>query len=85
MTRRSDPTGQPEPATALMSVNDWGGTGLTTLIIRSAAWILVRAFIGVLATTTLVPMGLFEKRRGRLATPAAVAKARTASTVPTMM
>src|SRR6185503_14961565 len=78
-------TRAPLPTTCLMSVNDSGGSGLTALSVRSDSEIRVRAPIVLFATTTFVPVTLEEKSSGRLATPAAAAKARTASTEPTMM
>src|ERR1700687_2490692 len=83
-----DPAGMstraPLPATRAISVNDCGGTGLKAVSCRSEAWILVRAEIFVLATTTLVPAAVCWKR-DRLARPAAVAKASTARIAPTTM
>src|SRR6266567_7735196 len=78
-------TRAPLPTTCLMSVKDCGGIGLTALRVRSDSWMRVRAPMLFLATTTLAPLAAEEKSMGRLATPAAAAKARTARIEPTMM
>jgi hypothetical protein len=67
-----------------MSVKDSGGAGDIVLSSRSDDWILVRAVMPFLATTTLVPV-VDEESSGRLATAAAVPKAITARIDPTTM
>src|ERR1700716_951159 len=73
------------PATALISGKYWGGGGATEASWRSDAWILVRALMLFLATTTFVPAALLVGSRERLARPAAVANASTARIAPITM
>src|SRR6266550_3199769 len=75
---------EPLPATSLTAANAWGGGWLMLLMVRSEAWITVRALMSWLATTTFVPVEL-PWISGRLAIPAAVANASTASTAPMTM
>src|SRR6266851_7454587 len=70
-------TRAPLPSTDLMSKNASFGTGVITAVVRSEAWIWVRAAMAFFATTTFVPIAADEKRKGRLATPAAVTNAST--------
>src|SRR3989441_9481050 len=70
-------TRAPFPATALTSKNAWGGTGVTTFIVRSDDWIFVRAPIAFLATTILVPAGVFAQDTGQLAAPGGGGEDRT--------
>src|ERR1700694_1028650 len=58
------------PATALISGKYCGGAGATEDSCRSDAWILVRALMLFLATTTLVPPVLPVGRSERLASTA---------------
>jgi hypothetical protein len=68
----------------LICVNPCGGAGLTALNIKSEAWILVRAPMLFLATTTCVPP-VFVWSSERLARPAAAANASTARIAPITM
>ena len=77
-------TRAPLPATLLTAVNDCGGVGLMLASVRSESWMTVLAWMSWLATTTLTPV-VVPWIRGRLAMPAAVAKASTASTAPMTM
>src|SRR6266853_5562884 len=77
-------TRAPLPETEAISANASGTAGLNDFSSRSEAWILVRAVMLVLATTTFVPP-VFDGSSDRLASPAAVAKARTARIAPTTM
>src|SRR5207245_8908816 len=72
-------TREPLPATSLTVANASGGGWVRLVSVRSDAWITVRALMSWAATTTLVPAVLLWNG-SRLAIPAAVAKARTAST-----
>src|SRR5205807_10124083 len=74
----------PLPATSLTTAKACGGAGWKFVIVRSPDWITVRALISWLATTTLMP-AVLPWMSGRLAIPAAVMKARTASTAPITM
>src|SRR6266571_6126443 len=74
-------TRAPLPATSATRVNGCGGGDETLLMVRSDAVITVRAAMSWVATTTRVPVVL-PWMRGRLAMPAAVANATTASTAP---
>src|SRR6266576_1540271 len=62
-------TRAPFPNTSLIWKKACGGAGLTALSSRSEAWILVRALMLFLATTTCVPV-VFVLSSGRPARPA---------------
>src|ERR1041385_4424399 len=77
-------TRAPRPATLAVVVKACGGGEETLLIVRSEAVITVLAAMSWLATTILEPE-VVPWIRGRLAMPAAVANASTASTAPMTM
>src|SRR5260370_41644602 len=75
-------TRAPLPATLLTSENDWGGTGVITVVIRPDAWVLGRAAIAPLSTTTLAPPEPAGDNRRRPAAPCARGTAPTGLPAP---